>query len=160
MKNILIDAQSFSNKAEMHGVLKRAFDLPDYYGNNLDALWDCLTERTGECEVELKNFERADAELVRGLLLLFLDLSRRGGYRLSLTSSYFKPDSMYRHFRGGMYRAVGLGFNSETLEIEAVYRSLADGSLWVRPARMWGETVAPDGEAPQLRFEPFDAENL
>ncbi len=27
----------------LHNALKDKLDLPDYYGENLDALWDCLT---------------------------------------------------------------------------------------------------------------------
>lgn len=30
--------------ADMHARLKTAFSLPDYYGMNFDALWDCLCE--------------------------------------------------------------------------------------------------------------------
>ena len=26
-----------------HKILKEKLELPDYYGENLDALWDCLT---------------------------------------------------------------------------------------------------------------------
>lgn len=28
---------------DMHRELREKLDLPSYYGNNLDALWDCLT---------------------------------------------------------------------------------------------------------------------
>ena len=40
-------------KKEGHDYLKEALNLPDYYGKNLDALYDCLTEI--ECEIELVN---------------------------------------------------------------------------------------------------------
>ena len=29
---------------EVHGLLARALDLPEWYGRNLDALFDCLTD--------------------------------------------------------------------------------------------------------------------
>jgi ribonuclease inhibitor len=32
-----------TDKAAAHNYLKRKLALPDYYGENLDALWDCLT---------------------------------------------------------------------------------------------------------------------
>ncbi|MEC1671706.1 barstar family protein [Bacillus mojavensis] len=35
--------EGFENKEGLHDVLKDKLDLPDYYGKNLDALWDCLT---------------------------------------------------------------------------------------------------------------------
>jgi ribonuclease inhibitor len=28
---------------DFHREIRKILDLPDYYGNNLDALWDCLT---------------------------------------------------------------------------------------------------------------------
>ena len=41
---IVLDAQKMTRKSEAHEYLKQALDLPDYYGKNLDALYDCLTE--------------------------------------------------------------------------------------------------------------------
>ena len=35
-----------SSKAEALDAVGRALDFPDYYGRNLDALWDCLTDLT------------------------------------------------------------------------------------------------------------------
>lgn len=34
--------------SEGHKYLKEALDFPDYYGENLDALYDCLCEFNGE----------------------------------------------------------------------------------------------------------------
>ncbi|MBR6023789.1 MAG: barstar family protein [Methanobrevibacter sp.] len=36
-----------------HKYLKKALDFPDYYGENLDALYDCLCELN--CEIHIKN---------------------------------------------------------------------------------------------------------
>ena len=36
---------------QIHAYLKSQFDLPEWYGNNLDALYDCLTAETGTLEV-------------------------------------------------------------------------------------------------------------
>ena len=38
MKIIEIDGKSIKNDG--HKYLKKVFDFPDYYGNNLDALYD------------------------------------------------------------------------------------------------------------------------
>ena len=35
-------------ESEGHKYLKEALDFPDYYGENLDALYDCLTDFNGE----------------------------------------------------------------------------------------------------------------
>nr|WP_313780584.1 barstar family protein [Paenibacillus larvae] len=43
MHDILLDGRKIGNLGQLHTVLKEALELPDYYGNNLDALWDCLT---------------------------------------------------------------------------------------------------------------------
>ena len=53
---------------------------------------------------------------------------------------------IYRHFKGNLYRVIGVARHSETLEEMVVYRALyGDGELWVRPAAMWNETVERDG---------------
>ncbi len=53
----------------------------------------------------------------------------------------------YRHFKGNKYEVIGLARHSETQEEMVVYRALyGDFGLWVRPARMWNETVERDGK--------------
>lgn len=34
----------FKTKEDAHSYLKKKLAFPDYYGNNLDALYDCLTD--------------------------------------------------------------------------------------------------------------------
>ena len=53
----------------------------------------------------------------------------------------------YRHFKGGEYEVLYLAKDSETLEMMVVYRALyGEGGVWVRPAKMWNETVVRDGQ--------------
>ena len=53
----------------------------------------------------------------------------------------------YRHFKGKEYEVLGVARHSETEEDLVVYRALyGDFGLWVRPARMWNETVERDGK--------------
>ena len=53
---------------------------------------------------------------------------------------------IYRHFKGNLYEVIGIAKHSESLEEMVVYKALYDeGSLWVRPASMWDETVERDG---------------
>lgn len=62
----------------------------------------------------------------------------------------------YRHFKGNEYEVIGTARHSETLEPMVVYRALyGEGSLWVRPAAMWNETIQRDGQTFQ-RFTPID----
>lgn len=61
----------------------------------------------------------------------------------------------YQHYKGGMYEVVGVAHHSETLEELVVYRALYDqGSLWVRPLKMFLEEVEIDGQS-VLRFKPI-----
>ncbi len=43
MKEIRLNGAVMVNKAAVHAYLKRKLALPRHYGNNLDALWDCLS---------------------------------------------------------------------------------------------------------------------
>ena len=59
----------------------------------------------------------------------------------------------FRHFKGNLYRLEGFAKDSETLEEMVVYRALyGDGGLWVRPAKMFFETIERDGKMIK-RFE-------
>ena len=56
----------------------------------------------------------------------------------------------YRHFKGNEYEVIGTAKHSETLEEMVVYRALyGEFGLWVRPAKMWEETVERDGKTYQ-----------
>lgn len=43
MNKVIINGEEFRNIQEFHKYIKVKLELPDYYGENLDALWDCLT---------------------------------------------------------------------------------------------------------------------
>ncbi len=45
METIYLDARDYRTAADVHGALKLLLDLPEYYGMNADALYDCLSER-------------------------------------------------------------------------------------------------------------------
>ena len=42
MNMINLDFSNCNYISEIHKELKNKFNFPDYYGENLDALWDCL----------------------------------------------------------------------------------------------------------------------
>ena len=53
----------------------------------------------------------------------------------------------YRHFKGGEYEVIDTAYHSETGEEMVVYRALyGDNRLWVRPIKMFSETVEINGE--------------
>lgn len=49
-------------KKDGHDYLKEVLNFPDYYGKNLDALYDCLTEIS--CEIELINSEEVEEDIL------------------------------------------------------------------------------------------------
>lgn len=52
----------------------------------------------------------------------------------------------FRHFKGGLYRYLLSALDSETKERKVVYQALyGERSYWVRPERMFFETVVRDG---------------
>ena len=49
---------------------------------------------------------------------------------------------LYRHFKGGEYELLSVARHSETEELLAVYKSVADrDTIWVRPLEMFTELV-------------------
>ena len=64
----------------------------------------------------------------------------------------------FRHFKGNLYRLEGFAKDSETLEEMVVYRALyGERGLWVRPAKMFFETIERNGRT-MKRFEPVEDE--
>jgi len=63
----------------------------------------------------------------------------------------------YKHYKGNLYEVICLAHHSETLEEMVVYKALystqfGDNSYWVRPAKMFDETIVIDGKSIK-RFE-------
>lgn len=44
MKRVELVAAQLTEKETLHDVLAKELSLPEWYGRNLDALYDCLTE--------------------------------------------------------------------------------------------------------------------
>lgn len=66
------------------------------------------------------------------------------------------PLGKYQHFKGNEYEVLYLARHSETLEEMVVYRALyGERGIWVRPAKMWNETVERDGKTYQ-RFTKIE----
>ena len=53
MKKIFLNCEKLLERKQAHLYLAQMLDFPDYYGKNLDALYDCLTE-IGECTIVLE----------------------------------------------------------------------------------------------------------
>ena len=65
---------------------------------------------------------------------------------------------IYQHYKGKKYTVLGVAKHSETLEDLVVYVTLYENDLsavWVRPLKMFLETVIIDGEEVP-RFKKVD----
>lgn len=67
-----------------------------------------------------------------------------------------KLGGIYQHYKGKNYRILNLALHSETLEFMVVYECLYEnpaGTIWVRPLKMFVETVEVNGEhIPRFRY--------
>lgn len=59
----LLDLSRADSRAALHALLAGALPLPAWYGCNLDALHDCLTELSEPTELVLRGGEALDASL-------------------------------------------------------------------------------------------------
>ena len=54
METIFIRGTDYAAPSDLHSALKLLLDLPDYYGMNADALYDCLSERREPVSVAVR----------------------------------------------------------------------------------------------------------
>ncbi|MFC4804257.1 barstar family protein [Filifactor villosus] len=55
MREIHLDGKKMKTAEKTHLYLRVKLDLPYYYGDNLDALWDCLSEISDISIITLEN---------------------------------------------------------------------------------------------------------
>lgn len=63
MRICILDGDIILNREMLHDTLAAALDFPDWYGRNLDALHDCLTDLTEETEIRIRNGHALAAHL-------------------------------------------------------------------------------------------------
>ncbi|MBO4407102.1 MAG: barstar family protein, partial [Clostridia bacterium] len=51
MKTVILDAAKLDGMRGVHEIFRDTLGFPDYYGYNLDALYDCLTDLQEETEI-------------------------------------------------------------------------------------------------------------
>lgn len=59
MKELIIDGRLMQSKEALYTHLTRVFSLPSYFGKNLDALWDVLTESDEPTQINFLNADLA-----------------------------------------------------------------------------------------------------
>ena len=55
MTSIILDGKKMTTRAMAHDYLKCLLTLPDYYGRNLDGLWDILSTYSESISISLVN---------------------------------------------------------------------------------------------------------
>lgn len=68
MRQILIDCNHISSVKALHIYLQQVMDLPEYYGRNLDALHDVLTEIAQPTELVLNASEPQLSDEMKGFV--------------------------------------------------------------------------------------------
>lgn len=87
MKTIRLDAARLRWRGEAMDLLGQALELPDWWGRNLDALHDCLTELGQPLRLELSDRDAAAATPFGRRLLRVLEDSARENPFLELTEA-------------------------------------------------------------------------
>jgi ribonuclease inhibitor len=67
MQEILIDTQNASSLEDVHSILAKNLNFPDHYGNNLDALFDCISELDVPLKIVWKNYSKTKNKLGKKL---------------------------------------------------------------------------------------------
>lgn len=63
MTEIIIDCLKISDKEELHKVFAEKLSFPEWYGGNLDALFDCLTGIFEETSITIESFSVLEKNL-------------------------------------------------------------------------------------------------
>lgn len=80
MKRIKLDGKRMTDRITAHEYIAGKLGFPDYYGKNLDALADCLSEIGTETQIRLVNTDELIKNLGpqhKGFIRVFNDVSER-----------------------------------------------------------------------------------
>ena len=86
-----IDLSKVKTREELHDLLQEELPLPEYYGRNLDALYDVLTSVCEPMEIQILNFSEAEG-LPEGYMDSFLELCEEVQEDNPLVRIYFDEE--------------------------------------------------------------------
>ena len=67
--------------------------------------------------------------------------------------------AIYKHYKGTKVKVLGVAIHSETMEPMVVYIHLEDGVTWVRPKKMFLESIVIKGKKTE-RFQKIEQKIL
>lgn len=74
MNQVIFDFERIGSIVDFYAIAKRAFNLPEHFGQNLDALWDCITgDMVLPQTVRFINMSLPQLETFEALIRLFED---------------------------------------------------------------------------------------
>jgi len=74
---LFLDGDLYATARDLHLALKRMLSLPDYYGMNGDALYDCLSERREPVSIYIAS--RGNTEVSHALDIICRVIEDLGG---------------------------------------------------------------------------------
>lgn len=146
MSNVL-DGKQMVNKEVFHDLVIKEFNLPSYYGRNLDSLWDLLSERS-DFDLLITNADKIEQNLGqygKSVLQLFDDLNNLDGFKVNyIFAGCFVKDLDYQPKTSPSNEknnnATILNYKNKSPKVESgVY--LADG------ARIIGDVEIGEGSS-------------
>ncbi|MGN0687152.1 MAG: barstar family protein [Oscillospiraceae bacterium] len=91
MTEYTLDCTAISDKQALHSALAQGLCFPDWYGGNLDALYDCLTGITDETHITISD-EQALAEKLGSYAASFTKvILRAAADNEKLSISFIQP---------------------------------------------------------------------
>ena len=91
-REYILDCEEMTDRERAHEYIAEVLEFPDYYGKNLDALFDCLTEM-GESSILFINLDALEmlGDYSGALLAVFEEAEQANE---DLTLIYDSPDDM------------------------------------------------------------------
>lgn len=89
---VTIDGKKLKTKEALHAFFKKELEFPDYYGENLDAFWDCLTDAIISDKISIKWIHFKESEKVFGAVYVnhFLEMFEKA-------TTFYSSDTFFSY---------------------------------------------------------------